>query len=229
MNLEMFYNHVKNRSSKRLFSDIPLGNKEIIKLLECASFAPSWCNVQPWKCYVAKGSLIDVLKNEFFEAFKNQQRTLELPYNPKYTQNQLEKKQKADAKLLTALNIPSDDLCARMELIKRNWIFFNAPQVLFLTIPQNLLPYGLIDLGCFLQNFLLAIEAAGLGACPQVALAEFPKVVRKYFPLDDTEVLICGVSFGNIKKNESINQVRTDRQDLIDFINIKETAITERK
>lgn len=229
MDLEIFYKHAKNRSSKRLFSDIPLENEQIIKLLQCASFAPSWCNVQPWKCYVAKGHLVDVLKNEFFEAFKNQKKALEVPYNPQYTQNQIEKKRKADAKLLSALDKSSDDLCAHMELIKRNWVFFNAMQVLFLTIPKNLLPYGLIDLGCFLQNFLLGIEAAGLGACPQAALAEFPKVVRKYFPLGDTEVLICGVSFGNIKENEPINQVKTDRQDLSDFITIKETIFTERE
>jgi len=78
-------------------------------------------------------------------------------------------------------------------------------------VPSALLPYALLDLGCFLENLLLALVADGLGGCPQASITQHPQAIRQYVSIPEDQAIVCGVSFGVPDKQAPDNQCRTRR------------------
>lgn len=50
----MVMNAIQNRKSVRKYSDKPIAEDLLLKILEAGRLAPSWCNSQPWKFIVVK-------------------------------------------------------------------------------------------------------------------------------------------------------------------------------
>jgi nitroreductase len=78
----------------------------------------------------------------------------------------------------------------------RNFEFFGAPHVAILTTEADLGVYGAIDCGLYVDSFLLAAEALGLGTCAQAALAMRSQFLRDWFDLPANRVVVCGIAFG---------------------------------
>ncbi len=45
---------IRTRRSVRRFTDEPVADEDLLKILEAARWAPSWVNVQPWRFIVVK-------------------------------------------------------------------------------------------------------------------------------------------------------------------------------
>lgn len=54
----MVMNAITSRKSVRKYSDKPITDDVLNKILEAGRLAPSWCNVQPWKFVVVKTQAI---------------------------------------------------------------------------------------------------------------------------------------------------------------------------
>ena len=54
----MVMNAITSRKSVRKYSDKPITDEVLNKILEAGRLAPSWCNVQPWKFVVVKTQAI---------------------------------------------------------------------------------------------------------------------------------------------------------------------------
>ena len=100
----------------------------------------------------------------------------------------------------------------------RNFEFFGAPHVAILTTDADLGVYGAIDCGLYVDSFLLAAQALGLGACAQAALAAGPPFLRDYFDLPDTRKVVCGISFGYADPDHPTATYRTSRAALEDVV-----------
>ena len=58
----MVMNAIQNRKSVRKYSDKPISDDVLHKVLEAGRLAPSWVNVQPWKFIAVKSQEIkDIL------------------------------------------------------------------------------------------------------------------------------------------------------------------------
>lgn len=202
---------VERRASVREISSRPVADELVERLVAIAATAPSWCNVQAWRVYLVRAPETEELSRELLQAAQRREARPDLPFIGRFDAPYRQRKHTTDA-LLRAARSGSARLDPRTELsfIKRNWEFFGASQVLFLTVPKAHLPYALVDLGCLLQTLLLAITAEGLVACPQGALAQFPHVVRGRLPIGADEALVCGVSFGYAEENREVT-ARTPR------------------
>lgn len=60
----MVMNAVTSRKSVRNYSDRPIDDSVLNKILEAGRFAPSWVNVQPWKFIVVKSQATKDLLSE---------------------------------------------------------------------------------------------------------------------------------------------------------------------
>lgn len=208
---------LRNRHSVRAFLPIALSNGQINRLLEASSLAPSWCNAQPWRVHVVRGQMLQRISKDLIVAARDRDDAPDIPFVSEYPEPYSGRKQTAEADLRSARGLTDTDYRGQIEAIRSNWLFFNASQVIFLTVPKSLGAYALLDLGCFLQSFLLACVANGMAACPQASLAQYPKVVRSHLSIDDDELLVCGVSFGLLDPTAGVNQCRTSRIGLFDF------------
>jgi len=112
------------------------------------------------------------------------------------------------------MGVNREDQAGRMKLLVKNWQFFGAPQAAFISMPATMHRANAIDIGIFLQSFLLLCAEQGIGTIAQGALAAFPDVVRKFADIPDGNAIMCGVSFGYEQEGERINTVRMPREDL---------------
>ena len=78
----------------------------------------------------------------------------------------------------------------------RNYEFFGAPHAAIITTEADLGVYGAIDCGLYVDSFLLAAEALGLGTCAQAALAMRSQFLRDWFDLPETRKVVCAIAFG---------------------------------
>ena len=113
--------------------------------------------------------------------------------------------------LYAKLGIARDDVAARTSQMNRNYLFFDAPVGLFVTMDRRLNTGSYIDMGMFLQYILLAARGHGLHTCGQAAFTWYHDIIRKHLSFDDTEILICGVALGYEDTTAPENKLVTRR------------------
>jgi len=90
--------------------------------------------------------------------------------------------------------------------------------VLYFLMESHLSAGSYIDLGIFIQSVMLVAVEEGLATCPQQALAEYPEIVRQELDLSDDCVLVCGMALGYEDACAPVNQYRTPRAELEEFV-----------
>ena len=85
---------------------------------------------------------------------------------------------------------------ARGRYIARNLIFYDAPIAAFFTVDRRMEVSSWFDCGLFAQTFMLAAKARGLDTCAQIFLTKYHSVVRRHLPIDDSQIIACGMSIG---------------------------------
>lgn len=93
----------------------------------------------------------------------------------------------------------------------RNWMFFDAPHVLFFTMEKYLNIMGAVDMGIYAQTVSLLMAEAGIASCMQGALGQFPDPVRNFFNIPESKGVLFGMSFGYEDTDAPVNKTRTDR------------------
>ncbi|MCY1443301.1 Nitrobenzene nitroreductase [compost metagenome] len=113
--------------------------------------------------------------------------------------------------LYESVGIAAGDRVASQQQTMRNFSLFDAPHVAIITSDRALGTYGAVDCGGYVANLLLAAEALGLGAIAQAALARHSAFVRRHFGIDDSRLVVCGVSFGYADHDAPANRFYTTR------------------
>lgn len=70
----------------------------------------------------------------------------------------------------------------------------------------------------FVQSVMLLAEEEGLATCPQQALAEYPDVVKRELGLTEGLLFVCAMALGYENKRAPVNQYRTPRVELEEFV-----------
>lgn len=183
---------IKARHSSRKFLPRPVPEELLHECLELAQRAPSNSNIQPWRIFIATGAHRDRLKEALLEVAREK-----APHVPPLPEHFSHFRKELGAQVYgVGMGIPSDDKEARRAAVLRNWEFFGAPVVAFVCIDKELGPADVLGVGMYLQSFVLALTARGLGACVQVALAGYPEVIYKEFPVPRSLSILCGMSIG---------------------------------
>jgi nitroreductase len=94
------------------------------------------------------------------------------------------------------MGIARHDAEARRLAVLRNWEFFRAPLAAVVCMHRDLDEVDALGVGMFLQTFLLALTARGIGSCVQVSIAGYPDVLREQLPISEDFRILCGVSIG---------------------------------
>jgi hypothetical protein len=144
--------------------------------------------------------------------------SMDFPYDGKYEGVYKERQYGSAQALYDSVEIARDDKAARHVQFMRNFIFFDAPHVAFLFLPE---PFGLreaADLGMYAQTLMLAMTAHGLGSCPQTALSFQADYIRESLGIDSGNKLLFGISFGYPDPEAPANTCSTDRATVGDAV-----------
>ncbi len=209
---------VAARRSLRAYLQEPVERETLEAVFSAAQRAPSNCNTQPWIVHVASGASLQSLREAMPGRFMAGEISMDFPYDGSYDGVYKERQYGAAQALYDAVHIAREDKAGRHEQFMRNFIFFDAPHVAFLFLPE---PFGLreaADLGMYAQTLMLAMTAHGLGSCPQTALSFQADFIREQLGVDAANKLLFGISFGRPDPDAPANTCTTERAALADTV-----------
>jgi len=209
---------VASRRSLRAYLPQAVDKQTLEHVFSVALRAPSNCNTQPWLVHVASGESLEKLRAEMSSRFMAGEMSMDFPYDGVYEGVYKQRQHGSAQALYDAVNVTREDKAGRHQQFMRNFIFFDAPHVAFLFLPE---PFGLreaADLGMYAQTLMLAMTAHGLGSCPQTALSFQVDFVRETLGIDAGNKLLFGISFGYPDPDAPANTCTTDRAALADVV-----------
>ncbi len=228
-----FRDVLHQRRSIRAFEPTPVPPALVDEVLADALVSPSWSNTQPYKVAVVSGAEVEGLRQEFRERFQRLAALQRAPFWKKalgalkggampdgdfrpilrYPEDLQPRRVATGLGLYRLLGIGREDRAAREEQMARNFIFFDAPVVMFVFAHKGLGVYSALDAGIFLQSLMLSATDRGLGTCAQGALALWRSPIAQRFEIPAPYQLLCGVSMG-YPADAPVNRFRPDRQSL---------------
>jgi nitroreductase len=197
------------RSIRLFLRDKPVPQELLIESLQLATRAPSNSNVQPWHVVFASGPARDRLAEALLE-----QADIAAPNVPALPESFAHLRRELGALVYGSMGISRHDAEARRIAVLRNWEFFRAPLMGVVCMHRELGYVDAVGVGMFLQTFLLALSARGLGTCVQVSVAGYPETLREYLDIDDDMRILCGVAIGYPDPQFPANALAVPRNDL---------------
>jgi len=207
---------VASRYSCRAFLPTPIPIETIKGILNGAARAPSGGNLQPWLVHVLAGARLEALKDQLRPRFAK-----ELPrgegaeyqvYPPNLKEPYYTRRFRVGEQLYASIGIPRDDRPGRYRQFGRNYLFYDAPVGIFVSVDRIMGAPQWSDLGGFIQNVSLLARAHGLHTCAQEAWTSWHKTVSAFLKLPPELILFCGIALGHADDAAPINRWRSERE-----------------
>lgn len=210
---------ILSRRSVRAFLPEPVPDATMRRILECARWAPSGSNIQPWKVHVLNGES----RRRFTEALRAAERGGEPSameyhyYPPEWREPFLARRRDCGYGLYRAMGVAREDRAARRAAYLANFDFFGAATGLLFWIPSDLEHGSWLDYGTFIQSISLAARGWGLATIAQGALGEYPHVAHAMFGVGDDHKLVGGMGIGRPDEAAPVNRFQPGRLDVDEF------------
>ncbi len=208
---------IQSRKSIRAFRPDPVPRETIAKILEIAQRAPSGTNTQPWHVYVCTGAVKQAITDDVlalagsggggkYEDYDY--------YPPDWKDVHRDRRRGVGWSLYSLVGIPKGDRVASARQAARNFLFFDAPVGLFVTVDSYLARGSWSDAGMYLQTIMLAARGFGLDTCPQAAWIPYQKPVLKHLGIPGDQSLVSGMALGYADSTKIENTLVSERESL---------------
>lgn len=209
------------RHSVRAFTNRPVDRDTIVSILDKARWSPSGGNLQPWRVFVLGGSrlseLVSMIETKLSQNPTGEGAEYDI-YPPNLKEPYRTHRFECGEKLYKSIGIERADKQARLRQFAENYRFFGAPVGLLFFIDREMGVGQWSDVGMFIQTFMLLAKEQGLDTCAQESWAYWSPTVSDYLGAPSNLMLFCGMALGYKDERHPINQWRTDRQALDDFV-----------
>jgi nitroreductase len=194
------------------------------RILEHARQAPSGGNLQPWHVHALTGkALQDLITAVAISAAEHpggEQSEYEV-YPAALPEPYRSRRYQCGEDLYASIGIERADRPARLRQFARNLTGFGAPVVLFFCIERYMGKNQWAHLGMLMQTIMLLAQEEGLHTCPQEAWSPFNLTISQYLRLPSEQMLYCGMAMGFADLDQPINQWRTQRAELSEWVEFK--------
>ncbi|GHU15764.1 nitroreductase [Betaproteobacteria bacterium] len=210
---------IRSRHSVRRFLPAPVSCEVVRELLELAARAPSGGNVQPWRVHVLAGEARKALSGAIlseYEQGRQERRDFDF-YPDQWREPWLSRRRKMGLGLYGLLKIAKGDKERMRAQSGRNYLFFDAPVGMILTLDEALGRGMFLDCGVFIGNLLTAARAHGLDTCVQDSFADYPATIRRHLKLGENERIVTGIALGYADPSAPENQLVTEREPIERF------------
>lgn len=205
---------VAQRRSIRAFLPEPIPRETLTRIFERAQRAPSWCNIQPWRVWVASGETCATLKAQLVEAAGARMPSPDVPFPADYPEPYLTHRRACGKALYDAMGVRRDDGPARHAAWMRNFVAFDAPHVAIVAFDKRFATWAALDIGCWLETVMLLAEEEGYATCAQASLSLYPDVLRPLLGIGDDVTILFGLGLGKPDPSAAANACVTTREPL---------------
>jgi nitroreductase len=205
---------IRSRRAVRAFLPTAVPDATVEAILDLSARAPSGSNIQPWGVQVLRGAPLAALAQELHGRFlAGDLGAEEYAYYPRqWREPHLSRRRKVGWDLYGALGIAKGDAERMRQQHARNFLFFDAPVGLVVTMGRDLERGSWLDCGMFLENIMIAARAFGLGTCPQAAFNGYGRLIAERLALPDTEMVVCCMALGHPDPDAPENTFPTERE-----------------
>ena len=103
-------------------------------------------------------------------------------------------------------------------ILEGSYLFYNAPVVILIILPQFFYPTKLIDIGMAAQNLMLSAYGRGLGTCPIALVLSFEDIIREELEIPTDMRIVLTIALGYPDQDAEVNKFRSSRENLSEFI-----------
>lgn len=212
------------RKSIRAFKPDPVPLETVRRILEIAQRSPSGTNTQPWHTYVCAGAVKQAISDEVLElARAGAGKSYEhYDYYPgTWTDLHRDRRRGIGWALYGLLGIEKGDRAASARQAARNFLFFDAPVGIFITVDSYLKRGSWSDAGMYAQTIMLAAKGFGLDTCPQAAWIPYQEPVFRHLGIPNDQELVTGMSLGHADPDAIENTLVSEREELANVVQLR--------
>ena len=199
------------RRSMRAFRPEPIPVDDLRAMFAAAQYAPSWCNIQPWRVAVTMPPKTAELSAALVTAAKSGLPHADVPFPLDYPPPYKDHRKACGVALYQAMGVARDDGAGRYDAWLRNYALFDAPHVAVVACDRRLGPYAFVDVGVWLGYVLTAAAALGIDTCPMASVAAYPEPLRAHLPIAESDIVLFGLALGRADAAAPANACRTSR------------------
>jgi len=199
---------MKQRHSVRFFQKKEIPQDTLKDIISTALNTPSWCNSQPWNIHVASGNTLEEIRKLWIS--KNKEGIKGYPeMEPIHRETFSERSKQVVGHLFKDLpEFAKDPELKKFQ--ESQSVLFNAPTLVYLTLPKTQLKYSILDLGGLEMSILLAAKSHGVDSVVAYESIKYPDVLRKFMKIPDNEDIIIGIGLG-YEDDNIINKYRAKK------------------
>lgn len=204
-----------NRRSVRDFSGREVPADVIREIVKDAQWTPSWANAQPWKLYVATGSMAKEIREDYQSGKLRSGSDLPELRGEHWGTRERQNMGHWGQQLQGFLSPEGHKFSESQQIL------FNAPAIAVITISKNAPLWELFDAGAFEQSLLLSAYNHDVDSMVAVAFVSYPEYLHQKLKIPENEMIVMGIGLG-YRSGDKINNFRSDRVPLEDMLVIKD-------
>ena len=213
---------MKERHSVRAFLPRVPPAGDVERLIADAAQSASGGNLQPWRVIALAGEPLRQLTDAVRVARPvDADAAAQMSYPPNLWEPYRTRRFKNGEDLYKTIAIPREDKPARLEQLAKNGLFFGAPVGLMVLTDERMGYAQWVDLGIYLQSFMLLATERGLSTCPQGYWRNFRDTVETQLEVPEPYRVAFGIALGYEDTNAPINTLRADRAEFADWAQMR--------
>ena len=200
---------MQQRHSVRAFLPQALSAELVKDLLAQAGRAASGGNLQPWRVVALTGQSLQDLSAAMRTATPNNDPAMVYPQSlwEPYRSRRFENGED----LYRAIGVGREDKAARLKQLATNGQMFGAPVGIFIAVEERMGYAQWVDLGIYLQAFMLLAVENGLATCAQGFWRMYNDMLIEQLALPGGYQIAFGIALGYEDTSAPINQWRSSR------------------
>lgn len=213
---------MQERRSVRAFLPRVPSSQDVQNLIADAAKAASGGNLQPWRVIALTGEPLAQLTSAVSTAQPMEDNVVpHMAYPPSLWEPYRTRRFKNGEDLYKTIDIPREDKAARLEQMAKNGLFFGAPVGVIMLVDERMGYAQWVDLGIYLQSFMLLATERGMATCAQGYWRRFRDTVEQQLDVPDSYRVAYGIALGYEDTNAPINNLRADRAEFNDWAQVR--------
>ena len=213
---------MQERRSVRAFLPRVPSSQDVQSLIADAAKAASGGNLQPWRVIALTGEPLAQLTSAVSTAQPMEDNVVpHMAYPPSLWEPYRTRRFKNGEDLYKTIDIPREDKAARLEQMAKNGLFFGAPVGVIMLVDERMGYAQWVDLGIYLQSFMLLATERGMATCAQGYWRRFRDTVEQQLDVPESYRVAYGIALGYEDTNAPINNLRADRAEFNDWAQVR--------
>jgi len=207
---------IRTRKSVRAFRDEPIARELLERVLTDASRAPSAINMQPWEVHVVMGEERKRLSRRLTRSYRERGLTCGPGATSPLPERYMDRSRECAEGMTPLIEQMGSD--SRTYFNEGSLNFYGAPAVVLIFLDESFPPDRMIDVGALVAYLVLAAAGSGLASCPIGLVTSYADDIRDHLNISDSKRLIVSVALGKPDETAPINEFRSPRAQLKDFV-----------